>query len=128
MTVIDNIMNNLRRFFGMDESATPAEIDDRLEDYVAPAEQGSQAAEGEENEAPENRAEEIAPAQEDVQAILARLQQLQESNQQLQHQLNELRTKPLAAPTQYEEAPAETGSDPRERYICSITAQAMGRK
>lgn len=121
MTVMDNILNNLRRFFGMEETATAAEIDDRLEDYVAPPQESAPAVE---NEGAENRVEESAPAPEPVQA---NLEPLLAQIQSLQSELAALKAKAAAKPAEYEETAAETGDDPRERYFCSTTLRAMGR-
>ena len=119
MTVMDNILSNLRRFFGMDDSTTPQELDQRLEDYVTPP-----AVEAEENQGAEIRAEETEPAQEPVQA---NLEPLMQQIFALEREVEALRKKAAAQPAAYEETPAETGGDPRERYFCSTTLKAMGR-
>jgi hypothetical protein len=140
MTVFENIINNLRTFFGMPE-ATAAEIDQHLTDQVeqaeAPATDGpDDSAEQQEEQIDDNHAQqtpsesatENEPAPMAVQEILSRLSALENENTALRGQIEELEKQPAAPVASYEQTPVEEHSDPRDRYLCDTTLRALGRK
>lgn len=128
--LITNILANLRKFFNM-EDATEAELDQRMEDEVA-AQQASSEPDPEETtaaapattESPAQQVEEEASVTV-PEEITARLDALQEENERLQAEVKALQEKHLAAAAEYEAKPAE--ADPRDKYLCSITRQALAR-
>jgi hypothetical protein len=132
MTVVENILANARRFFGM-ENATDAELDQHLEEQLtdeADSDESEQEAsaeetdEGQEQEtAAESDTQESAQGA-NLQAILTRLNALESENSNLREKVKNLNEKHLAAAAQYEEETAE--ADPRDAYLCSTTLRAMG--
>jgi len=134
MTVVDNIIANLRAFFGMPE-ATEAELDQHLEDQLAqPA--AAEATEEEPETTVEEDSQEAAAAEQEEQEeqeeasaearILAELEAIRQENIALREQVAALNQKHLAAAAAYEEQQVE--ADPRERYLCATTLRAMGRR